>query len=71
MGEDIANYVSAHRLISKIHKELTQFNSKKSNNPVKKWAKDLNTYLSKGDIEIGNWYMKRCSVSLFMRDILV
>lgn len=28
--------------------------------PNKKWAKDMNRYLTKEDIQVANKYMKRC-----------
>jgi hypothetical protein len=66
-----ASYTSDKGLITRIYRELKKLKSPKINEPIKKWATEVNRTFSKEEIQMAKKHMKTCSPSLAIKEVQI
>jgi hypothetical protein len=68
--ERIFTYPKSDRgVISNIYKEHKKVDSRKPNNPIKKWGSELNKEFSPEEYRMAEEHLKKCSTSLIIREM--
>jgi hypothetical protein len=66
-----ALYTSDKGLITRIYRELKKLNTPKINDPIKKWATELNRNFSKEEVQMAKKNMKNCSPFLAIKEMQI